>query len=122
MNNSAAEESSLFRVLLSSTKLRRDGLDFARAVLTDRNRDASDRQWAAVLLGRHGDAADHGLIAKYHLDDEALARASVIAIQAADPTLRGTVLADIGSRFPAQLPLIARVRGLRSPLWPEYEP
>ncbi len=120
MNNSAAEESSLLRVLLSAKRVRRDALDHAVSLLMDKNAHAPSRQWACVLLGRHGDASDHRLIVARFLDDEQVARASAIASQGLGSADRGVVLSGIESRFPDLRPLTRRVRSLAVSQWPTY--
>ncbi len=121
MNLSPFEESALLRVMLSAKRVRRDILDRARKVVTDRNAELPSRQWAAVLLGRHGDPAEPLLNASQHLDDEDLARACVIWHPAADPTLRGVAYAEVRRKFPRTQPLIDRVKALASPYWPEFK-
>ena len=121
MNNSSSEESALLRVLLSAKTVGRDLLNYCRTTLSNRSADTASRQWAAIVLGRHGDPVDHQLIARHHLDDEHLARASAIGIQAADSATRGKVLADVAKRFPSQTPLVQRVRGLAAPWWPTFD-
>lgn len=122
MNNSAAEESSLLRVLLSASKVGRDLLDYARVVLADRNASTPSRQWACVLLGCHGDSADHALIVVHALESEDLARAAVIAAQGMEVSTKGLVLAQVAAAFAGLRPLIARLRGAASPIWPAYQP
>lgn len=77
------------------------------------------RQWAAILLGKAGDAADRRLVASC-IDDHHLARAIVVALQA-DPALRGRAYADIVSRFSDLAPLVGRYKGLAKQVWPVYD-
>ncbi len=109
-NDSCAEECSLLRVMLSATRLDRDVLDYARQVLADRNKPTPSRQWAAILLGRHGDSTDHALVEVYHADDEMIARAAVVASQGMSAMQRGTVHAGVLARFPAQHSLVKRIQ------------
>ncbi len=120
-NNSTAEESSLLRVLLSARSVRRDVLDLARQILASRNGTLPSRQWAAILLGRHGDTSDHRLVVAHYADDEHLARAAVIAAQGMDAAIRGVIFTGVDTQFPAQRSLVRRVRGLAQPTWPTYQ-
>lgn len=120
MNLSTWEESHLLRACLSARTVQRDILDHAREALANKNADIPSRQWAAVLLGRHGDAGDHALIGLHHLEDLDLARACIIGLQSADPTLRRDAFGQIGTKYPALRPLINRVKGLKSPWWPTF--
>jgi len=119
-NLSPFEEVHLMRALLSAKKLRRSLLDYAQSVVVNRNAAVPVRQWAVLLLGRHGDIADQRLIARHHLDDPELARACVIGLQAANPRLRGSAMSDIARTYPETQPLIDRVKGLKSPYWPTF--
>jgi hypothetical protein len=51
---------------LSARRTRRSILDYAASCLGDRNHDVAVRQWAAVLLGKAGDASDHRLVTSDH--------------------------------------------------------
>lgn len=121
LNDSPAEESSILRVLLSASRIDRAALDLARAIYSDKNRSVPIRQWACVLLGRHGDSADHRLILTCYLENEHLARAGAVASRGMDASLGGVILTGVDATFEAQRVLTARLRGLARPSWPVYE-
>lgn len=118
-NTSSFEAAALLRMCLTAKRVRRGILDYAAACLADRNHDVAIRQWAAVLLGRAGDAADRRLITSHHLDDHHLARAAVVALQA-DAALRGTAYAQVAAKYPDLKPLVDRYKGLAKEAWPVY--
>jgi hypothetical protein len=121
LNLSSWEESHLLRACLSAKRVQRPILDHARQLLANKNADLPSRQWAAVLLGRRGDGADHVLLGRYHLDESDLARACVIAVQTVDPILRRDVWAAIATRYPELKTLINRVKGRAVPWWPVFK-
>jgi hypothetical protein len=121
MNLSSWQEVHLFRACLSAKSIGRPILDHARTVLENKNADTPARQWAAVVLGHHGDAADHVLLVRHHLDNTDLARATAVAVQTVDPTTRRDVWADVANRYPEQKDLIGRLKGRKRPFWPVYE-
>ncbi len=120
MNLSAWEECNLFRSLLSARHVRRGILNHACDRLDDRSAETPSRQWAAVLLGRHGDPSDQSLVVAHSLDNSALARASVIALQSSSPATRRSHYRAIAASFPEHRWLTERVRGLAAPHWPLF--
>jgi hypothetical protein len=118
-NNSAWEASALMRAVLSARTVSRGLLDYCVDQVSDRNAPLPVRQWAAVLLGKSGTPADRAVVARNAADDEMLARAVVVALQA-DPTLRGSTYATIIRAYPGLRRLADRYRGFAKPIWPIY--
>jgi hypothetical protein len=114
------EEVALLRAMLSATRAPRTLLDHCREVVANRNADIESRSWAAVLLGRHGDASDHELVARECVPDEVLARAALVALQRANANLRGTAYRDAAAHSPDLAVLANKLRGRPSPEWPSY--
>lgn len=118
-NNSAWEAALLLRAALSARTVSRGLLDYAVEVVVDRNAALPERQWAAVLLGKAGSAADRVAVSRYANDHELLARAAVVALQA-DPALRAVTYASIITQFPGLKTLADRYKGRARPLWPVF--
>jgi hypothetical protein len=118
-SESAWEAVALLRMCLTAPKVRRGILDYAAMRVGDRNENPALRAWAAVLLGKAGDAADRAMLRPYMLDDVMVARGMVVALQA-DRSLRGTAYAEIAARYPELRPLIGRYKGHAREVWPIF--
>jgi hypothetical protein len=119
-NLSEWEEMLLFRSMLSARSVKRLLLARARVALDNKNAGIEVRQYAAILLGKHGDAADHTFVAARSLDSLPLAHAGVLALQLADARLRGRYLSDVQSRYPQSRALVAKLGRSRPVRWPEF--
>ena len=119
-NLSEWEEMSLLRAMLSARRVERSILARARHVAADRNLGIEVRQYALLVLGRHGDGSDHHIIGRECLDDRHLAEAAVLALHGSAPLIRGRVYADVGARYPELRPLITKLKGQRAPKWPVF--
>jgi hypothetical protein len=117
-NNSAWEAAALLRMLLSARTVSRGLLDYAIEALSDRNAEIPVRQWAAVLIGKSGTAADRAIVARFAPDHELIARAAIVAMQA-DPG-RGVGYAAITTAYPVLKTLADRYRGFARPVWPAF--
>lgn len=118
-NNSAWEAAALLRATLSAPVVSPGLLDYAAGIVNDRNAALPERQWAMVLLGKSGSAADRTTVSRHAIDHELLARAAVVAMQS-DPVLRGATNALIVTQFPGLKPLADRYKGRARPLWPTF--
>lgn len=119
-NISEWEEMNLLRAMLSSNRVARSILDRSRCVAIDRNAGAEVRQYALVLLGRHGDASDHALVERISLESSLMATASLIALQEADARTRGRAYAAITSKHPELKLIVMKLSGRRTALWPSF--
>ena len=119
-NISEWEEMNLIRAMLSASHVGRPLLARARLVAADRNAGREVRQYAFVLLGRHGDPADHDFIARESLDEESLAQAALLALQNADPKTRGRHSADTSTPCPESRALAVKLRSRRVSIWPDF--
>ena len=119
-NISEWEEMSLLRAMLSARSVNRALLDRSRLVVGDRNLGLEVRQFALLLLGRHGDGTDHDFVARECLDNELLARAALLALHGATPHVRGRAYSNIRSRYPVLAGQADAIRSLSSPRWPLF--
>jgi Reverse transcriptase (RNA-dependent DNA polymerase) len=119
-NISSYEEAGLLRALLTAKSVSRALLDYCSEVLSNRNKKPASRQWAALVLGKQGDASDLAVVIDNCRDDVDLARASVVALQETIPSVRNVAYADIETVFSELRPLVGRFKGLARPLWPRY--
>jgi hypothetical protein len=118
-NESAWEEVALLRLCLSAKRVRAGIVDYAVKRVEDKNENMAVRAWAAVLVGKAGDAFERARLVPHRMDDIRLARGMVVALQA-DPTLRGTTYADILARYAELRPLVDRYKGLAKEEWPLF--
>jgi hypothetical protein len=119
-NISEWEEMNLLRAMLSANRVSRPILDRSRYVATNRNLGDEVRQYALVLLGRHGDASDHALVERVSLESSLTATASLIALQEADARTRGRAYASITSKHPELRLIGSKLSGRRTALWPSF--
>ena len=117
-NVSPFEEVWLLRACLSASRVHRSFLDYAVGVVSNRNNEPGRREWAAVFLGRFGDASDLAEVSRCSSENAYIARASIVALQRVDAVSRATTYAGLVARFPDLRSLVERVKGLASPFWP----
>ena len=120
-NLSEWEETNLMKAMLSARKVDGPLIGRARTVAADKNGGIEVRQFAGLLLGRHGDPTDHEHVARECMATEELAQSGVVALQSADAKTRGRAYADIGAQYPNCRRLIARVRGRPREIWPVFK-
>lgn len=119
-NVSEWEEALLCRALLSDKTVRRTILDRARLTAGNRNAVQELRQWAVVLLGRHGSGADHQFIFRVSSSDNALAHSAILALQSANSKTRRAYYADACAWHADLKPIASAFKGAAVKKWPVF--